>query len=244
MWRGGGGALRAGLGGLVDLLFPRLCPVCRNAPLAESQPFCPGCTERIEPLPPGRCSRCALPFVAVAGSTHLCADCLRHEPPFGRVHAAGLYAGSLKQALQLFKYSGAIELDRTLARLLCAMLPPLSGDEILLPVPLHPQRLRHRGYNQSLLLARAMACILQIPLERTLLERVVATPSQQGLDARQRMSNLHGAFRCRRRLQGERMLLVDDVMTTGATLAACSYALLDAGAGSVDGAVVGRAPRH
>jgi len=237
--------LRRGLGGLIDLLLPRLCPICRAANLTSaSAECCADCSAQVRPLPAGCCSRCALPFVADAGSSHRCAACLREPPPYSHVYAAGLYDGSLKRALQLFKYSGAVDLDRFLAGLLTPLLSCLKGDEILVPVPLHPRRLRRRSYNQSLLLARVLARNLQISLDRALLRRIAATPSQQGLDARQRAVNLQGAFRCQARLAGETLLVIDDVMTTGATLSACSRALLEAGAGRVDVAVVARSPRH
>ncbi len=230
---------------LVDLLFPRLCPICRTATLAASDPpCCTTCLADLQPLPEGRCSRCALPFVAGCGSSHLCADCLRKVPPYQRVIAAGLYAGSLKQALQRFKYEGAVDLDGLLADLLVSALPPLNGEEILVPVPLHPHRLRQRTYNQTLLLARAMARNLQIPLNHAMLERTLDSPSQQGLSAAQRAGNLRGAFCCNQPLAGQTLLLVDDVMTTGATVDACSRTLLEAGAGRVDVLVVARAPRH
>jgi len=195
-------------------------------------------------MPPGRCSLCALPFTAEQSSSHLCAACHRKPPVFSRVSAAGLYAGSLKTALQRFKYSGRIDLDRPLANLLLDQLPPLEPETILVPVPLHASRLRQRGYNQSQLIAKVLAYKLQFSLEPLILKRTVDGHTQQGLGARQRALNLSGAFAATRRLDGLQFLLVDDVMTTGATVAACSIALVDAGAARVTVAVVARAPRH
>lgn len=195
-------------------------------------------------MPSGRCSRCALPFPATSSSGHLCADCVRQLPPFTAVYAAGLYEGALKRALLRFKYNGAVDLDQSLAKLLQLQLPPLNGDEIIVPVPLHSQRLRSRSYNQALLLARALAQNLQLSLEQAMLKRTVDSHSQQGLDARQRALNLRGAFTCAHRLDGRTLLLIDDVMTTGATVSVCSRALLDAGAERVIVAVIARAARH
>lgn len=246
MWGGGTGWFGQQIGGLLDLLFPPACPICLGSlPGAGAPaPFCPHCTATITPLPAGRCSCCALPFIAGFSSSHLCADCIRQLPPFSTVHAAGLYAGALKQALQRFKYAGGVDLDRPLARLLETQIPAASSVEVIVPVPLHPSRLRQRGYNQSLLLARVLAQNLQISLDQAILQRVVAAHSQQGLDARQRARNLRNAFLATRSLDGRNVLLVDDVMTTGATVSVCAQALRAAGAGTVEIAVIARAPRH
>jgi ComF family protein len=167
-------------------------------------------------------------------------------PAFSAVYAAGIYSGALKQALQRFKYAGAIDLDQPLAELLQTQIQSCSelNFDIIVPVPLHPSRLRQRGYNQSLLLAKVLAYNLQISLEPAILGRIIDSHSQQGLDARQRAENMREAFGATRRLEGCKILLVDDVMTTGATVSACSKALTDAGAMQVTIAVIARATRH
>jgi ComF family protein len=231
--------------GLLDLFLPRLCPICLARAASDQDSFCPACRAAIQPLPAGHCSRCALPFRATDSSSHLCADCSRQSPPFRQVYVAGLYQGALKEALQGFKYQGRVDLDRSLAQLLIGLLADESIEaDLIVPVPLHRHKLRQRGYNQSLLLARLLAHNLQISLGKAMLVRMQAGHSQQGLSAPQRRQNLKGAFRCNRDLSGKRLLLVDDVMTTGATLAVCSQALLDAGAQEVSAAVVARAPRY
>lgn len=245
---------------LLDFFFPATCPACEKLlPVNDETPFCPACAENLTPLPAGHCPRCALPFGATTSSVHLCADCSRRMPAYQRVFAAGLYAGSLKQAIQRFKYEGGVDLDRCLARLLIQQLAdvPLEGENLLVPVPLHPQHLRKRGYNQSLLLAKVLLPVLRVRqrqarfktagtvrLEPDLLRRVTDGHHQQGLSARQRVLNLRGAIIFTRRLQGENLILVDDVMTTGATVSACAQALLDAGAARVLVAVVARTPRY
>ncbi len=150
----------------------------------------------------------------------------------------------MKKALQRFKYSGVVDLDKPLAELLFRQMPAVSDDEIVVPVPLHPSRLRQRGYNQSLLIAKILANNLHIRMDYTILQRVLDSPSQQGLDARHRARNLRNSFRGTRRLTGCKILLVDDVMTTGATVSACSQALIDVGAMNVRVAVIARAPRR
>lgn len=244
---------------LLDFFFPATCPACAKLfPANDTATFCPTCAESLTPLPAGHCPRCALPFGATS-SEHLCADCARQLPAYQRVFAAGLYAGSLKQAIQRFKYEGGVDLDRCLARLLVPQLAdlPLEGENLLVPVPLHPRRLRKRGYNQSLLLAKVLLAALQgrqkhaqfktagsVRLEPDLLRRVTDGHQQQGLSARQRALNLRGTMVFTRRLQGENLILVDDVMTTGATVSACAQALLDAGASRVLAAVIARTPRY
>ncbi|WP_020677288.1 ComF family protein [Geopsychrobacter electrodiphilus] len=232
------------ISGLVDLLFPPVCPICRVLLRGASSPFCLSCVSNISPLPAGRCSRCALPFVSENSSAHLCAECCRKPPCFSQVSAAGLYAGSLKTALQRFKYSGAIDLDRPLVSLLLPRVSSVDRDDIIVPVPMHVSRLRQRGYNQSLLLAKMLAFKLRRPLCSQVLQRIKDNPPQQGLGARQRALNLGGAFVSPRRLDGRGILLVDDVMTTGATIRACAQALMVAGSGQVRVAVIARAPRH
>jgi len=246
MWGGGRTWIGQQLSGLADFLFPPACPVCHSnlAASENASDFCDLCNDEIILLPSGRCCCCALPFKATLSSSHLCADCLKQQPEFRSVFAAGLYAGALKLALQRFKYAGAVNLDRPLAKLLLAQIPENAQYEVVVPVPLHPSRLRHRGYNQSLLLAKILADNLHISLDQAILQRVIDSPRQQGLNALQRAKNLQGAFFGSCRLDGRNVLLVDDVMTTGATVAACSKVLKKLGAKDINVAVIARAPRH
>ena len=238
------GWLRTEVHGFFDLLFPPACPFCQKtlAQITQS-PFCHRCTRDIRPLPPGRCPRCALPFAASDGSSHLCGACSRALSPFLSVHSAGLYEGGLREVVHRFKFEQGHYLDRALALLMYRALDPAVNPDIIVPVPLHNLSLRRRTYNQSLLLARELAGRLNRPMVSRLLERVRDTPQQQGLRAIERTRNLRGAFLCRSQLNGERILLVDDVMTTGTTAAACSRALLEAGAAEVRVVVAGRAAR-
>lgn len=246
MWGGGKNWIGQQIVGLVDFLFPAACPICLKTLTFAAPPssFCTLCRSTITPLPSGRCSRCALPFIATSSSSHYCADCSRQLPAFSAVYAAGLYSGAMQLALQRFKYAGAVDLDQSLAKLLYAQIPSDIGEHVIAPVPLHVSRLRQRGYNQSLLLAKVLAHNLQFSLDQSILKRTVDSHSQQGLDARQRARNLNDAFVATRRLDGCRVLLIDDVMTTGATVSACTQALIDAGAMAVNIAVIARAPRH
>ncbi len=244
MWK----TVRAELAALLDLLLPPACPLCRTeSPGLPLGTLCTGCLSDIPPLGPSRCPRCALPYPAPDGSVHLCEACLRSAPPFVSVAAAGVYGDALRRAIHRFKYEGAIDLDRPLSSLLAdsvaVALPDFRAD-LIVPVPLHPARLRERTYNQALLLARRMGRRTGIPVSPRLLERTRPTPAQQGLSATQRRRNLRGSFAMRSGLDGESVLLVDDVMTTGATARECSRVLMAGGAGRVAVAVLGRAPRH
>jgi ComF family protein len=179
-----------------------------------------------------------------AADDHLCGICLpERDPPFDRVIPGGLYADALQDAIHRFKYRSQIDLDRPLARLLLPQLTDIARDcDLILPVPLHPRKLRQRTYNQSLLIARILAPALGLPLATSVLIRHRDTLPQQGQDAASRRKNLHNAFRATRPLAGTRILLIDDVLTTGATARECSRSLKKAGGGDIVVAVLARAP--
>lgn len=237
--------LRRELLGLIDLCLPAVCPLCRG-PLAATESFCAACLEGFSPLRSPRCPRCHLPFAAIDGSDHLCLSCLQNPPPFAWARAAGRYDDTLRRAVQRFKYQGDFNLDKPLAGLLYDTHQQALHDyrpDLLVAVPLHPTRLRRRGYNQALLLARDLGRRMRVPAPSRLLLRTRPTPPQIGLKALDRRRNLRGAFTVSESLDKERILLIDDVMTTGATARECSRTLLDAGAGEVAVAVVARAAR-
>jgi ComF family protein len=238
-------ALRGELLGLLDLILPRACAGC-GALLREPTAvgLCARCMLGIIPIVPPFCSCCALPYATAGGENHLCERCLRDPPPFTTVHAVGLFDEELRQLIHSFKYDGRFQLDQALGRLLVQVLPAVGTFDLLVPVPLHPSRLRERSYNQALLLARILARRTGKKVLPRLLRRIRATPPQQGLTAEARRRNLQGAFALQGELAGERVLLVDDVLTTGATVRECSRVLLDGGAADVRVAVLARAGRH
>ena len=237
--------VRREFSGLLDLFLPPACPLCGGA--GSLTPFCPACQGALDPLVHPHCPRCALPYATEGGRDHLCEGCLRSEPPFSWVCAAGLYRETLQRAVQHFKYHDAIGLDRPLGTLLAHALREARPDflpDLIVPVPLHPSRLRSRGYNQSLLLARVLGRQFEIPVSHRLLRRQRATLPQMGLSAADRRRNLRGAFRVTREIDGLRLLLVDDVLTTGATARECAAVLRAAGAEEVGVTVVARASRN
>lgn len=239
---------REEVNGLLDFFFPPLCLLC-HLPLSEPSDLslCQHCLGGCLPLTSPRCPRCALPFATIGGGDHVCGECLLHPPPFVWTVAAGLYEESLRHAIHRFKFDGILPLDRPLTRLLDNAWERNSPNwipDLVVPVPLHPLRLAQRTYNQALLIARELGRSRKLPVDPHLLLRVLSTVTQAGLTAKERQHNLLGAFALTRPLAGEKILLIDDVMTTGSTARNCAETLCVGGAGEVAVAVLARARRN
>jgi ComF family protein len=173
----------------------------------------------------------------------VCGQCLRQPPPQARAHAAFVYGYPLDRLLPRAKFHGDLASLRLLAALMASTLGDAEPAQAIVPVPLHPRRLRERGYDQALELARPLARRLDLPLRDDLLRRVRATVAQSRLDAARRQRNLRGAFAVQKSGQlPAHIALVDDVMTTGATVHAAAKALLRAGVARVDVWVCARVP--
>ena len=170
--------------------------------------------------------------------------CLQLPPKFTRVHAACRYRGRIKDAVHLLKHRNQLALVKPL-RLILGKVVTDNGTacplDYIVPVPLHPHRLRRRGYKQALEIARPLSRQLGLPIEARLLQRSRKTPPQQGLSADQRRRNLRNAFRLAGQVTGAKVLLVDDIMTTGETVRECCRNLLQGGAEEIQVTVVGRA---
>ncbi|MDD3275884.1 MAG: ComF family protein [Kiritimatiellales bacterium] len=228
-----------------DMLYPRNCLQCG---VSSPEPFRHICWDCFSDTPKIEAPFCALCGDPVAGSIqhdYICFACAREKPAFERARSAVRYEGAVGNAVRDLKYKHALWLVRDMAELLFNCLqaeyPEILFDQIT-AVPLHPPRRRERGFNQSAVLGAALARRLELPFSERLLRRVRPTVSQTGLTAPQRAANVCGAFRVGwfARPAGRRILLVDDVMTTGATVNACAKTLKQAGAVSVHVITVAR----
>lgn len=212
---------------LFNILYPAKCPSCGNSPDVFSySPICSSCWSGIKKYTGPSCSVCALPLSSEYG--RVCGQCLKKPPPFSRVITYGLYEGIMREAISQLKFCGLRRLSSPLASLLTGFdLPAVDG---VVPVPLTIKRLRERGFNQSLLIARIISKKIGVPLLMDILVKKKETPPQIGLSAKERLLNLKNAFEVKGNIKSLRLLLVDDVMTTGATLTECSKQLMKSGA--------------
>lgn len=228
---------------LFDVILPSCCPLCKEETGEMPAAFCSTCAAGIRPIKSPCCPCCALPYPGEIAHDHLCEECLRKKPSYERVIAGAHYDGSLREAIHRFKYRGDIGLESALAKIVGESFASDIRDfspDLMIPVPLHVGRLRERTYNQALLLARRLGKMLAIPVDSRLLQRRRPTDSQQRLSGRARRANLRGAFEGGNELARRRILLIDDVMTTGATVEECSREMIRCGAESVLVAVLAR----
>ncbi|KRA54242.1 competence protein ComF [Pseudoxanthomonas sp. Root65] len=221
----------------IRLLFPPRCLICRETG-SNGADLCRSCTERL-PWNASACPRCGVPMAA-AGD---CGDCLRKPPVLTRTQAVFVYGFPLDRLVPRFKFHRDLAAGRLMAELMAGTLSSAPRPDAIVPVPLHARRVRERGYDQALELARPLAARLALPLRPELLQRVQPTAPQSELDAVQRQRNVARAFAVPpQSAPPGHIVLLDDVMTTGATLHAAARALLGAGATRVDAWVCARVP--
>jgi competence protein ComFC len=233
------------LGGIASLLYPPSCTIC-SAPVDAGEYLCGDCESKITRIVPPFCEKCSEPFDGAITTAFACANCAQRKIYFEAAVSAYRARGIVRHVILNFKYGRQIHLRHLVARwLVAAMDDRRLRDrrfDAIIPVPLHPARQRERGFNQAELLAEWLSEHLSLPLCRAL-ERVHYTTTQTAFDRAERMQNLRGAFRLRKKadVRSLRVLLIDDVLTTGSTLSECARVLKEAGAQSIFAATAARA---
>jgi ComF family protein len=229
----------------VSLLYPATCAICRKH-VRAGEYLCDDCEAKLIRIVPPFCQKCSEPFEGSIDVDFACANCAHRTIYFDAAVAAYRGRGIVRDVIHEFKYNRQVHLRHLLARWLCAALDDerlRNHDfDVIVPVPLHSARQRERGFNQANLLAKVLSRYISVPC-RHLLKRIRYTTTQTALDRSERMENLHNAFRLRKNadVRGLRVLLIDDVLTTGSTLSECARVLKGAGAISVHAATAARA---
>jgi ComF family protein len=230
---------------LLDVILPPICHICHSfIPNAGTLHICSACRDRLPLVSSPLCPICGIPFTGTGGD-HRCGACLIHPPHFDSARAHFLYEGAIRDLIHSFKYNQNTKLRYPLALL---TLEGMSGflkehdPHLIIPVPLHRSRLRKRGFNQAVLLGRVLSRQLTLPMLTNTLVRTRSTEPQIELSAAERRLNVKGAFTVNRpdRVAGKRILLLDDVMTTGSTMDECAKELKKAGADVVVAATIAR----
>ena len=221
---------------LLPALWRQNCVLCADD--AGNTALCPACWSDLSRMPDTTCPICALP---VNESGTLCGSCLKHPPAYERTLAAYAFTFPLDRLVHAFKYHHQFSLLDTLTAPLIEALQHHPRPDAILPMPLHPWRLRERGYNQALLLAQHLAHQFKLPLLTHSCQRTRVTTEQARLSRQQRLDNLRGAFTCDANVQGLHIAIVDDVMTSGSSAQHLAQALKHAGASTVECWVVARA---
>jgi ComF family protein len=230
---------------LLEFFLPRMCLFC-GVPVGETAAVavCPECEAQITWVASPLCTCCGRVFEDREGPNRVCGDCQTDPPPFARARAAALYDGPVAQAVTRFKFSRQMALlpvmQHWLQRPLCLEL--VAAADLLAPVPLHPKRIKHRGFNQSLFLAQGFP---GAAVAREALVRTRHTPPQLGLNPKERRDNVKRAFAVTdpAQVKGKTVLLIDDLYTTGSTVKECARVLRKAGASRVEVLTVARV-RH
>jgi len=216
----------------LNLLFPETCPICQDSCLHhETAPICVDCWQSIRQYDGPLCRKCGAPLVSDVSI--ICGECLKEEPAFEFARSFGLYDDALRKGINLLKYHGKKRLSRPLSELIINAGLPES--DAVIPVPLHHKRLRKREFNQSALISKYIAEETKSNLILDCLVKVRDTLPQVGLRYKARVKNIKGAFKVSNSnlIKDRSIILVDDVVTTGATIRECSRTLKKAGAGEI-----------
>jgi ComF family protein len=240
-------------GAVASVLFPSGCRICEALlTRADRLPVCDSCLNSFREIPEKICERCGQPWAESAdvdGDANVCRECRERGFAFDAARSFGVYEGGLARAIVLMKYERIEPLGAWFAKRLveaARRIPAQFTPDLIVPVPLHRTRQKERGFNQVDLFGRPLARRLGLPYRPVLLKRERARPEKHLLHFEERWEAVRGAFVIRDggRVDNLRILLLDDVMTSGATLDACSRALSEAGAKSVAGLTIARAVRQ
>jgi ComF family protein len=228
---------RAALRATLDLALPPLCPACREP--VEGRGLCPACWSKLSFITRPYCERLGVPFVYDPGQGILSMEAIADPPAYNRARAAVRFDEISRALVHALKYGDRLDLAPMMGRWIGhAGRELLAGADALVPVPLHWRRLWARRFNQSAMLASAVSAASGVPVAAAALKRVKATVQQVGLSRPERAANVQGAFRVPEEgkavIVGRRLVLIDDVLTFGATVEGCARALLRAGAANVD----------
>jgi ComF family protein len=227
--------LNAGLG----LLYPEVCQLCREERATPAEGYvCEGCRAKARFIQEPFCQHCGRPYEGAITTQFECSNCKEMEWHFQSARSAVIARDPVLEVIHRYKYQRALWFEPFLAELFIRAAGPVLEQwkpSMIVPVPLHPTKQREREFNQAERLARRLGAAMQIPVNRQLLRRVIPTRTQTQLSRQERLANVRNAFAMRgsQRLNGERVVLVDDVFTTGATTSACAGVLKAAGAGEV-----------
>jgi len=230
---------------IASLFYPPNCGVC-GAAISNSEYLCSSCHDKAQRIVPPFCAKCSEPFAGAIEGEFTCANCAHRKLEFDAAVSAYRSRGVVRFVILQFKYNRQLHLRHPIAGWLAeAMMDARLRNrafDLIVPVPLHPARLRERGFNQADLLARMLTQKIGGPVFAAL-ERTRYTTTQTAFDRIDRMENLHNAFRLRKKVSVRelRVLLVDDILTTGSTLSECARVLREAGAGPVYAVTAARA---
>lgn len=225
----------------INIIIPHMCQLCGSQ---TDDYICANCKQGINFISGTVCTRCGMPFISKESSNHLCSGCIKKKQPFAMARSIAEYNGVLLEAIHKLKYNAKTFLAKPLGLFMAEGLP-LNNYNIIVPVPLHKKRLKERGFNQSLLLAKEISKKHKIPIDYLNLKRTRFTEPQINLKGEERLKNVRGAFEVEdgKIFKNKNILLIDDVYTTGATIKECSNVLKKTGAKNVFALTLARVVR-
>ena len=226
----------------LDWLLPQSCLLCKK-PVTQSLALCASCLEQL-PVNDHACRRCALPLPDTAPPDAVCGQCQRQPPPFDSIFAPWLYAEPLNHLILQLKRARKLAAGRLLGQLLADQVPSHDLPELILPIPSHPKKLKKNGFNHSGEIARSLSQELNLPWAAHLLKKTKDTPGQHGLTRRQRQANLRRCFALSETPKARSVVLLDDVVTTGATVREAALTLKQAEIKEVRVWALARTPRR